>query len=266
MLPGRPASRWYLWAVGTQSLAIAAVFLRAAGMLPAGPASLAAITAWSAGLLLYLVITVLVAARLLLAGVGPQDAANPYWVAMGAASITAVAAAGILAIPGAPAVAAGRAVITGLAVAFWSFATLLIPPLAAATAARYLRRPVRLRYRSDLWTVVFPLGMYAMAGLQLGTAARLPLVRHIGAAVVLAAAAAWALTFLALASSLLTRRRGGGGPGDTISRYDTMDVSWRGPGAGRVRVTHGGDEDEEEDQAVQVPGPRLARPSGGRWC
>lgn len=94
---------WYLWAVGTQSLAIAAVFLHDVGMLPARPAALAAITAWSAGIALYLVITVLAAGRLLLVGVGPGDATNPYWVAMGAASIAVVAAAGILRIPGAPA-------------------------------------------------------------------------------------------------------------------------------------------------------------------
>jgi hypothetical protein len=51
------------------------------------------------------------------------------------------------------------------------------------------------------------------------------LVRHIGAAVVLAAAAAWALTFLALASSPLTRRHAGGGPGDIISRCDIVGGS-----------------------------------------
>ena len=75
------------------------MFLRGLGMLPAGPAAAAAITAWSAGILLYLVISVLVAGRLLLVGVGPREATNPYWVAMGAASIAVVAAAGILRIP-----------------------------------------------------------------------------------------------------------------------------------------------------------------------
>jgi len=194
---------WYLWAVGTQSLAIAAVFLHDVGMLPAGPAALAAITAWSAGIALYLVITVLVAGRLLLVGVGPGDATNPYWVAMGAASIAVVAAAGILGIPGAPA----RAAITGLAVALWSVATVLIAPLATATAARYLRRPVRPRYRADMWTVVFPAGMYALAGLQLGTAARLPLAGHIGAVVVPCAAAAWTVTLIGLASSPFMSRQ-----------------------------------------------------------
>jgi tellurite resistance protein TehA-like permease len=192
---------WYLGAVGTQSLAIAAVFLHGLGLLPAGPAALAAIAAWSAGILLYLVITVLVASRLLLVGVGPREAVNPYWVAMGAASIAVVAAAGILRIPGAPA----RPAITGLAVALWSIATVLIPPLATATAARYLHRPVRPRYRADMWTVVFPLGMYSMASLLLGSTARLPLAGHVGAVAVPFATTAWALVFIGLVASPLDR-------------------------------------------------------------
>jgi tellurite resistance protein TehA-like permease len=229
---------WYLWAVGTQSLAIAAVFLRDQGMLPAGPAAQAAITAWSAGILLYLVISVLVAGRLLAVGVGPRDATNPYWVAMGAASIAVVAATGILRIPGAPA----RAAITGLAVALWSIATAAIPLLAAATAARYLRRPVRLRYRGDMWTVVFPLGMYALAGLQLGTAARLPLIGHIGAVAVPCATAAWALTFIGLAASPLDRRHDSRDRAEVASRYDINERE--PPGPERGRLMQGGDQDE----------------------
>jgi len=244
---------WYLWAVGTQSLAITAVFLHGLGLLPARSAVLAAITAWSAGILLYLVITVLVAGRLLVVGVGPREATNPYWVAMGAASIGVVAAAGILRIPGAPA----RAAITGLAVALWSIATAAIPPLATATAARYLRRPVRPRYRADMWTVVFPLGMYAMAGLQLGSTARLPLVDHIGAVAVPCATAAWVLTFIGLATSSLDRRHASEDSKETISRYDRRKDE--PPGPGRDRLTQGGDEVEEENEAVQVPGSGQVR-------
>jgi tellurite resistance protein TehA-like permease len=59
-----------------------------AALTRAQPAALAAIAAWSAGVALYLVITVLVATRLVLAGLGPQEPTAPYWVAMGAASIT----------------------------------------------------------------------------------------------------------------------------------------------------------------------------------
>jgi len=79
LVPGRLAARtrrrpaitdvsgsWYLWTVGTQSLAIAAVFLQAGGLIRAQPAALAALAAWSAGALLYLATSVLVAYRLLL--------------------------------------------------------------------------------------------------------------------------------------------------------------------------------------------------------
>jgi tellurite resistance protein TehA-like permease len=237
---------WYLWAVGTQSLAITAAFLHSLGMLPAGPAALAAITAWSAGIVVYLVITVLVARRLLLVGVGPQEATNPYWVAMGAASISVLAAAGILRIAGAPAVAARahaaaafaaaayaglHPAITGLAVALWFIATVLIPLLAAATAARYLHRPVRPRYRVDMWTVVFPLGMYSMAGMQLGTAAGLPLVYRVGAVAVPVATAAWALTIIGLAASPFTRRHASEDRSETMSRYDVKKREPAGPGS-----------------------------------
>jgi tellurite resistance protein TehA-like permease len=147
--------------------------------------------------------------------------------------VRVVAAAGILRIPGAP----DRAAITGLAVALWSIATAVIPPLATATATRYLRRPVRLRYRGDMWTVVFPLGMYAMAGLQLGTVGRLPLVDHIGAVAVPCAAAAWAMTFIGLATSPLDRRHGSQDRTEIASRYDISKREPRGPG---TRQAHAG--------------------------
>lgn len=191
---------WYLWAVGTQSLAIAAAFLQADGLLRPSLAAAAGIAAWSAGVVLYLAVMVLVLARLLVAGFGPADAAAPYWVAMGAASIGAFAAARILHIGGATA-AAARPVVTGVAVVLWALATGLIPVLVTLTVARWLRSSPRPRYRPQVRAIVFPLGMYAMAGLRLGTAARLPLIHHIGAAAVWPAAAAWVLTFAAMAAS-----------------------------------------------------------------
>ena len=194
---------WYLWAVATQSLAIAAVFLQADGLLPPWLAAAAGITAWSAGVVFYLAIMVLVVARLLTVGLGPADATAPYWVAMGAASISVFAAARILHIGG-PALAAARPAVTGVAVVLWAVATGLIPVLATMTTARWLRPSRRPRYRPEAWAIVFPLGMYAMAGLRLGTAARLPLIHHIGAAAVWPAAAAWALTFAAMGASQAT--------------------------------------------------------------
>jgi tellurite resistance protein TehA-like permease len=214
-VPGRMAARhreppaigdisgnWYLWVVGTQSLAIAATFVSAGGLVRAQPAALAAIAAWSAGAALYLVITVLVATRLTLAGLGAQEPTAPYWVAMGAASITVLAAAQILHGPGSPAMRTARSALAVAAVVFWVLASVLILPLIARAAWRHLYRREPLGYRADLWMIVFPAGMYATASMQLGTAAGLPLIHVVGTAAAWPAAAAWALTFAAMVASL----------------------------------------------------------------
>jgi tellurite resistance protein TehA-like permease len=138
---------WYLWAVGTQSLAIAATFLWAVGILGARPAALLAIVAWLAGVAL-----------------------------------------------------------TAAAVGFWILASSLIPLLLGRAAWRHLLRREPVRYRADLWMIVFPCGMYATASMQLGTAARLPLVHAVGTAAAWAAVFVWALTFAAMIVWLATRR------------------------------------------------------------
>lgn len=217
LVPGRLAVRhrppitdvngsWYLWVVGTQSLAIAAVFIRTGGLIPARPTAVAAIAAWSAGLVLYLVMTVLVAARLLIAGLAPQEGTAPYWVTMSAAATTALAAVEIMGMPGAPAGGA-RTALTGVAVTFWVLATCLIPVLSARSLWRHLRLRLPLRYRADLWKIVFPMGVYATASLKLGTVAGLAPVHRAGMLAVWPAAVAWALTFTAMMATLLTRAR-----------------------------------------------------------
>jgi tellurite resistance protein TehA-like permease len=218
LVPGRMAVRlrkqagvrdidgtWYLWAVGTQSLTIAATFLAAGGILGDRPAALAAITAWLAGVALYLLITALVGARLLLAGLAPSNPTAPYWVAMGAASITVLAAAEILHDIPSPAVRAARPALTAAAVGFWILASSLIPLLLGRVAWRHLLRHEPVRYRADLWMIVFPAGMYATASLQLGSTARLPFLHAVGTVATWAAASAWTLTFTAMIVSLAAR-------------------------------------------------------------
>lgn len=74
----------------------------------------------------------------------------------------------------------------------------------AATAS-----PPRPRYGTGARVFGFPLGMYSMAGQVPGTAAKLPLIQHAGAAAGWPATAAWALTALTMTAAALARRRGG---------------------------------------------------------
>lgn len=166
--------------------------------------------AWAAGLILYLVITALMVARIVIAGIGPARIRAPYWVAMGVPSISVFAATRIVRITGAPAMAAARPVVTSLAILFWTLATALIPLLAMLTAWTVMRRPFPgrwPRYRPEAWAVVFPLGMYAMASLELGRAAGVPLIHGLGAAAVWPATAAWALVAITMAASPFRRHQ-----------------------------------------------------------
>jgi tellurite resistance protein TehA-like permease len=95
-------------------------------------------------------------------------------------------------------VAATRDLIAGLAVVFWAFATWLIPVLVAVGWWRHMRRRVPLRYEATLWSIVFPLGMYAVAGIYLGRADHLPVVEAVGRAELWIAFAAWMLVFAAM--------------------------------------------------------------------
>jgi tellurite resistance protein TehA-like permease len=152
---------------------------------------------------LYAAAGVFVSARLMLYELRPQDLTPPYWVAMGASAITVLAGARIVEMADAPMVDATRGLIAGASVVFWAFATWLIPALVAAGIWRHWLHRVPLDYEATLWSIVFPLGMYAVAGIYLGRADNLPLVGAIGAVELWVAFAAWGVTAVAMLVHLL---------------------------------------------------------------
>ncbi|HEX5561980.1 MAG TPA: tellurite resistance protein permease, partial [Nocardioidaceae bacterium] len=95
-------------------------------------------------------------------------------------------------------VAATRGLIAGASVVFWAFATWLIPALVAAGWWRHRTHRVPLVYEATLWSIVFPLGMYAVAGIYLGDADALPVVKAIGATELWVAFAVFALVGAAM--------------------------------------------------------------------
>lgn len=193
---------WFIWVVASQSVAVAAASLeRFAGSHP-DLLGVLAVLSWSVGVFLYASAGVMVALRMMLYDLRPKDLDPPYWVSMGAAAITVLAGSRILEMRGAPMVDAVHGLIAGAAVVFWAFATWLIPVLVAAGVWRHWVHRVPLRYEATLWSVVFPLGMYAVAGIYLGDADKLPIVGRIGGGMLWLALAAWLLTFIAMAAHL----------------------------------------------------------------
>jgi len=193
---------WFVWVVASQSLAVLAATLEPSASNGRSALALLAVFSWSLGVFLYAAVGIFVTARMLTYPIRPTDLTPPYWVAMGATAITVVAGARIVQMADAPAVVATRGVVAGASVAFWVFGTWLIPVLVAAGVWRHAIHRVPLRYDPTLWSVVFPLGMYGVAGRFLGDADNLRIIRAIGDGELWVALAAWALVFAAMLAHL----------------------------------------------------------------
>lgn len=187
---------WFIWCVASQSVAVAAASIEPLAA-PEWRAALAlsAVVAWSVGLILYAAVGIFVSLRLMTYPIRPEDLRPQYFVAMGAMAISVLAGARIVEMAGAPMVDATRGLVAGSSVVFWSFASWLFPVLLAAGWWRHVVHRVPLSYEPGLWSVIFPLGMYAVAGIYLGRADELPLVAAIGRAELWLALAAFLVTF-----------------------------------------------------------------------
>ncbi len=194
---------WFIWVVASQSVAVAAATIEPVYEPLRRELALLAITSWSVGVFLYGAAGLLVSLRLMLYRFGPEELTPPYWVSMGALAITVLAGARIVEMADAPMVDVTRDLIAGLAVVFWAFATWLIPVLVAAGWWRHVSRKVPLRYEATLWSIIFPLGMYAVAGIYLGQADRLPVVAAVGRVELWIAFAAWLVVFSAMVRHVL---------------------------------------------------------------
>lgn len=194
---------WFIWVVASQSVATAAASIEPAVTLGRPELAVLAVAAWSVGIVLYGACAVMVALRLMLYPLSPSDLDPPYWVSMGAMAITFVAGAKIVEMTSTPIVEATGGLIAGLAVLGWAWATWLIPVLFAVGAWRHWVHRIPLRYEATWWSIVLPLGMYAVAGMYLGRADALPIVERIGAWWLWVAVAAWLFAAVLMVRSWL---------------------------------------------------------------
>jgi len=189
---------WFIWVVASQSVAVLSAALEPGSAGGRRELALLAVFSWSVGVFLYAAVGIFVGARLLLYPLEPEDLSPPYWVAMGATAITVLAGARIVEMADAPMVAATRGMLAGTSVVFWAFGSWLVPALVAAGWWRHGVHRIPLRYEAAWWSIVFPLGMYGVAGHYLGGADNLPLVHAIGENETWVALAAWAVVFAAM--------------------------------------------------------------------
>lgn len=168
VMPGINGS-WFLWVVGTQSIAEAAATLARLRPFDAGVLATLAVVFWSIGIVLYLIIAALVMARLLFIGLTPQVSLPSYWISMGATAISVLAAAKILSLRGdLPVLVVTRDVVSGVGFVLWAFGSWWIPMMLVLGVWRHFVRRLRFTYDPTWWSLVFPVGMYAVASKMFG--------------------------------------------------------------------------------------------------
>lgn len=198
---------WLVAVVATQALS-ALLTLLTAGLTRPGLLHLAALGLYMLGAALYLIIITLVVYRLVFFPLRAREFTPPYWINMGALAITTLA--GSLIVTHAPtdgALAQLLPFVKGFTVFFWATATWWIPLLVMLEAWRHLFRRVPLRYETDDWDIVFPIGMYTVGTFELAGALQAPDLLVIPAVGVYASLAAWLLVALLGVRRLIRGRR-----------------------------------------------------------
>jgi tellurite resistance protein TehA-like permease len=196
---------WFLWVVGTQSLAVAAAAIGRDA--PSAPLADVAVALWGVGVILYLMLTTLITLRLLTTRNDAHSLGPSYWIYMGATAITVLAGSAILLMPkDLPVLVATAAVVSGLTYVLWAFGMWWIPLLILFGFWRHVLQHEPERYEYGLWSIVFPLGMYSVASMHLGAEARLPLVTAIGNFGTFLAGLAWLAVTIAMLAALRSPR------------------------------------------------------------
>lgn len=200
---------WLIAIVGTESLVILGTVIAPHQGALAPSIFVLIHMLWGAGLGFYGIFITLFAYRIFFFEIGTEDVTPLLWVVMGAAAISANAGSTLLLTDtGVPFLALMRPFIVGVTLTMWAWATWWIPLLVLFGVWKHGVSRVPLTYTPMLWSLVFPLGMYALASLRLSLAAEFSPLRVIAGAMVWVALAAWTATAVGLLRAVWSDWRG----------------------------------------------------------
>jgi tellurite resistance protein TehA-like permease len=154
---------WMLLVVAPQSVAMLTIML--ARHIPSVEFALGlALGAWLLGVGLYVPLIGVILSKWFLQPPEWQAFGPSLWIVMGAAAISAVTGAHLVLAQGEWAPLGQLApFLLGATLLLWAMATWWIPLLVILAIWRHGVARVPLRYRTGIWAMVFPIGMYAVA-------------------------------------------------------------------------------------------------------
>ena len=188
---------WLLLVVATEAIAVLACFL---ALHTNAPPSLVftALAYYLLGAMLYVLLSALILFRWVFRPMHPAEMGSPWWINMGAVAIATLAGARLMALPANdPNLVLVQRFVAPFTVLLWATSTFWIPLLVILFIWKELKRGPG-GYDPGLWSVVFPLGMYAAATHDYATEAHLYFLDTIPHAVFWVALLAWVLTFIGM--------------------------------------------------------------------
>lgn len=192
---------WLLAVVATQALAVLAILLSLhASVSVSNKLDFAALSLWLWGGMLYIWMISMIFYRYTFLPFSPADLAPPYWISMGAMAISTLAGALLIkkATVDAPFLLSLKPFLKGFTVFYWATSTWWIPMLAVLGFWRHVYRRYPLTYDPLYWGLVFPLGMYTAATLEMADVMRLGFLRPLPEYFVYVALLAWLCVFIGL--------------------------------------------------------------------
>lgn len=204
---------WLLATVATQSIAVLGALLAPERSANREEMLFVSLCAYLLGCMFYLLIITLIVYRFSFLRLLPEDLTPPYWINMGAVAITTLAGSRlILNTPASPLLTELRPFLVGFTLFFWATATWWIPLLVILGVWRHAVKHFSLVYTPQYWSIVFPLGMYTAATIQLSRAIDLPFLLPLPDVFAWVALAAWTATFVAMGANVVRRykKREGG--------------------------------------------------------
>ena len=198
---------WFLLTVATESVAAAGALLLAHNGAPNQALELTALSAFTLGLVLYLIVMTMLFLRWTFAPLSAEELQPPSWIAAGAVAITVLAGANLLNVRTvAPRIERLVPFIEGIVYLAWATATFWFPVMVIIGIWRHLVRRVPLRYHPAYWALVFPIGMYGAATYRMIGATDLTILDPLPKLALAAALLAWAAAMVGLAVQLAVSR------------------------------------------------------------